>query len=146
MGEERPPASQSLFTAVWINLHLHFKPFLKEGGEKEIVIPFEIFDMDALPGQPLETPKDGKVVGKGERSLGNGRALGGRTGFKSEKKLKEISQDHEISCFIHLRIEKSEERLHPFRSLPCKMGIGDENPVLFGTNQWLTFTFPHRYS
>jgi hypothetical protein len=69
VGHKGSPPSQALFTPVRVNLHFHSKPVFKERGEKKIMIPFEVLDMNSLIGKPLETSKHRKVVRKGKRLL-----------------------------------------------------------------------------
>ena len=69
MGDERASISQSLFTPVWINFYLHFKPIVEKRGEKEIMIPLEILDMNSLIAEPLETSEHRKIIWKRKRLL-----------------------------------------------------------------------------
>jgi hypothetical protein len=102
MGNERRSPSQSLLASAGINVHLYFKPILEEGIEMEIVVPFNIRNLNPSMGQPLERLKNGKVLGKWEQAWGDGAILGSSRSIKSEKKLEKVSQDHKTSQPLHL--------------------------------------------
>ena len=88
------------------------------------MIPFEIFDSYALTIQGTKPLQNRQIADKGK-------------GFsdKTEKELEQVSQDHQGAHSLSLRIQKSEEFLHLSSLSTGEVGIGDEYPVLFSTDQ-----------
>jgi hypothetical protein len=107
--------------------------FGKEGMEKKIVIPLKIFNSDSLLMQTLKLMEHGKVVHKGREFLFGGEI------FKTEEEFEKVSQDHQMAHLTLHQIQESEKNLLGLEVSSVKMGIGDKDPVLFGTSQ----TRPH---
>ncbi len=100
-----------------MNLHLHLKLFREKGLKEKIMIPFKIFDMDAMVGEELKSFKDGKVFGKGERLLRRENFL------KTKEELEEIPQNHQMAHVLLFQIEESEKDLHLFTIFSGEMGV-----------------------
>jgi hypothetical protein len=105
--------------------------------EKKIMISLKILNPNSLLRESLEALKNGKVLWKRKRLRNRGRILWPSRTFKSKEELEEVAQDHEVPHPLPLGIQESKERFHPFLFLSGEMGIGDEDPVLFGANQCL---------
>jgi hypothetical protein len=145
MGHKRPLSPQTLLPSVRVDPYLYFKPLLEKRIEREIMVSFDIGDMNTLMGKSLEGFENGKVFRKRERAWRQ-TVIGSSGRFKPEEELEEVSQDHKMSHPLLLRIQELKEQRHLLRFPPGKMGIRDEDPILFGTNQSLSFTSPHRNS
>ena len=109
------------------------------------MVPFNVGDTNSSMGKALEGFKNGKVFREWKR-VWRKTFVGSSGRFKPEEELEEVSQDYKMSHPLLLRIQELKEQRHLPRISPGKMGIGDEDPVLFGTDQSLSFTFPHRNS
>jgi hypothetical protein len=72
--------------------------FGKEGMEKKIVVPLEIFNSDSLLMQALKLLEHGKVVHKGRKFLFGGKI------FETEEEFEKVSQNHQVSNLLFLRI------------------------------------------
>jgi hypothetical protein len=83
----------------------------------KIVIPFKIFNMDAIAGEDLKSFKNGEIFGKGERLLLRGNFL------KTKEELEEIAQDHQMAHVLLFQIQESEKGLHLFTILSGEMGV-----------------------
>jgi hypothetical protein len=87
---------QLFFTSIGIDLNLHPELFGKEGMEKKIVVPLQIFNSDSLVIQTLKLMEHGKVVRKGRRLLCEEKI------FKTKEEFEKISQDHQTSDLLFL--------------------------------------------
>ena len=143
MGKKGSLPTQLLLPTVGVNLNLHSKPVREEGVEKEVVISFKVLDPNPHPGEALETLEYRKVFRKRKRGWIRPNIVWPRNNSKSEKKLEEVAQNHEMPHSLPLGIQETKERLHPFPVLSGKMSVGDENPFLFGTNQCVSPSPPH---
>ena len=143
MGKKGSLPTQLLLPTVGVNLNLHSKPVREEGVEKEVVISFKVLDPNPHPGESLETLEYRKVFRKRKRRWIRSNIVWPRNISKSEKKLEEVAQNHEMPHSLPLGIQESKERFHPFPVLSGKMSVGDEDPVLFGTNQCVSPSPPH---
>ena len=90
MSDESSPSFQPLIAPIGIDLDLHPELLEKKGVEKEIMIPFEILNLNSPIGEPLESSEHGKIIRKRERSLKDWGTPGRRRPFKPEKELKEV--------------------------------------------------------
>jgi hypothetical protein len=67
VGDEGPLSLQPRLTPFGKNLHPDMEVLREEGTKKEIVIPFEILNMDATAKENLESFENGKIFSKGKR-------------------------------------------------------------------------------
>jgi len=70
----------------------------KEGLQKKIVIPLKIFNPDSLLMEALKLMEHGKVIHKGRESLFGGKI------FKPEEEFEKVSENHQMSDPLFLRI------------------------------------------
>ncbi len=143
MGKKGSLPAQLPLPTVGVNLNLHPKPVREEGAEKEVVISFNVLDPNPRPGESLEALQNRKVFRKRKRGWIRRNIVWPRNISKSEKKFKEVAQNHQMPHSLPLGIQKSKERIHPFPFLSGKMSVGDEDPVLFGTHQCVSLSPPH---
>jgi hypothetical protein len=59
--------------------------------EKEIMIPFQIFNLDPFVIQALKLMEDRKIIGKGRGFLGRGFIS------KTEEEFEKVTQDHQMT-------------------------------------------------
>jgi len=81
------------------------------------VIPFKIFNVDAMAGEDLKSLKDGEIFGKGKRVLLRWNLL------KTKEELEEIAQDHQMAHVLLFQIQESEKGLHLFTIPSGEMGV-----------------------
>jgi hypothetical protein len=91
-------SSQPFFRPIGVDLHLHSELFGKERMEKKVVIPLKIFNSDSLLMQILKLMEHGKVVCKGRDFLFGGKI------FKTEEEFEKVSENHQMSDPLFLRI------------------------------------------
>jgi hypothetical protein len=89
---------QHFFRPIRVDLYLHSELLGKERLEKKIVIPLKIFKTDSFLMEALKLMEHGKVVHKGRESL-----LGGKI-FKPEEEFKKVTENHQMSDPLFLRI------------------------------------------
>jgi hypothetical protein len=143
MSDKGSLPTQLLLPTAGVNLNLHSKPVREQRLEKEVVISFNVLDPNPHPEETLETLEYRKVFRKRKRCGIRPDIAWPRNISKSEKKLEEVTQNHEMPHPLPLGIQESKKRFHPFPVLSGKMSVGDENPVLFGTNQCVSPSSPH---
>ena len=85
--------------------------------KEKIMIPFKIFDMDAMAVEDLKSFKDGEILGKGKRHPLRWNFL------KTKEELEEIAQNHQMAHVLLFQIQESEKGLHLFTILSGEMGV-----------------------
>lgn len=124
MGDENPLLFQLPLPTLRVHLDIHPELLRKEGAEEEIVVSFKIFDLDALMVELLQLFQDRKIFGE-------------RKGLsETEEEFEKVAQDHEMAHPLLFRVQEPEKTFHLLRLTPCKMGIGDKDPILFATIQY----------
>ena len=97
MGDKGPVTIHPLFTPFGIDFNLSSELLREKRAEKEVVIPFEIFNSNSFTAQTSKFIKDGKVFGKKRRLLGREEIL------KAEEEFEEVTQDHQMANLLSLR-------------------------------------------
>jgi hypothetical protein len=124
MGDENPLLLQLPLPSLRVNFDIHSELLRKEGAKEEIVVPFKIFDLDALKVEPLQPFQNRKIFGE-------------RKGLsETEEEFEKIAQDHQMAHPLLFRVQEPEKNFHLLRLTPCKMGIGDKDPIFFATIQY----------
>jgi hypothetical protein len=126
MSDENPLLFQLPFPTLRVNFDIHPKLLRKEGIKEEIVVPFKIFDLDALKVELLEPFQNRKILGE-------------RKGLsETEEKLEKVAQNHQMAHALLFRVQEPEKNFHLLRLTSCKMRIGDKDPIFFATIQYLS--------
>jgi hypothetical protein len=109
-----------------VDFHIHPELLRKERTKEEIVVPFKIFDFNALKVEPLQSFQDRKIFGE-------------RKAFsEAEEEFEKVAQDHQMAHPLFFRVQEPEKNLHLLRLAPCEMGIRDKDPIFFGTIQYFS--------
>jgi len=124
MGDENPLLFQPAFPTLRVDFDIHPELLRKEGTKEEIMVPFKIFDSNALKVEPLQLFQDRKIFGE-------------RKGFSEPKEeFEKVSQDHQMAHPLLFRVQEPEKNFHLLSLSPSEIGIGDKNPIFFATIQF----------